>query len=93
MANEEVAQTDLKTYPNPVQNTVNIDFEISEAQNVALTVFSLSGQIMHLDRFNVPQGKQQRAIDVSNMPNGVYLLYLGGEKDKRLGMRKIVVQH
>ncbi len=93
VANEEVAQTDLKTYPNPVQNTVNIDFEISEAQNVALTVFSLSGQIMHLDRFNVPQGKQQRTIDVSNMPNGVYMLYLGGEKDKRLGMRKIVVQH
>ena len=42
---------------------------------------------------NVPQGKQQRTIDVSNMPNGVYVLYLGGEKDKRLGMRKIVVQH
>lgn len=93
VANEEIAKTDLKTYPNPAQDIVNLDFEITENQKIALTVLNLSGQVMHLERFDALQGKQQRTFDVSNLPNGLYMVHLAGEKNKNLGMRKIIVQH
>ena len=93
VANEEIAKTDLKTYPNPAQSIVNLDFDSAENQKIALTVFNLSGQVMHLEHFDALQGKQQRTLDVSNLPNGLYVVHLAGEKNKNLGMRKIIVQH
>jgi hypothetical protein len=93
VANAEIAKTEVKTYPNPAQNIVNMDIDITENQTVGLTVVNLSGQIMKLDRFEAIQGKQQRAIDVSSFPDGIYLVYLAGQKDRNLGVRKIVVQH
>jgi Secretion system C-terminal sorting domain len=92
VANDEIAKIDLKTYPNPAQNTVNLDFETPDNQMIVLTVFNLSGQVMHSDKFEAVQGKQQRTVDVSNLPNGIYMVHLAGLKSKHLGLRKIVVQ-
>lgn len=68
----ELSLTNVKVYPNPVENLLNVSGE-----NGVLELASSSGQIVY-------QGdhKHNSAIDVSNIPSGVYFLTLENEKGR-----------
>ena len=68
-------------YPNPVQDFAKIK---SEEQIRLLQVFTLNGIPAAFNYTN-------NQLDVTNMPNGVYLVVIGTEEGKTV--RKIVVEH
>lgn len=62
---DDIAQSKIETFPNPVENTWTINI----AQNASLNLFSLDGQIV-LEK-DIFQGAN--SIDMNELQQGVYL--------------------
>lgn len=60
-------------YPNPTKGIVNIKCDEAEQINV----FNIYGQLLISQATN---GNEQEIIDISNLPNGLYLLEIIGQK-------------
>tara|TARA_R110002126_G_scaffold291172_1_gene450691 strand:+ start:23767 stop:27027 length:3261 start_codon:yes stop_codon:yes gene_type:complete len=60
-------------YPNPIKNnTISINsFEFSENE-IPVEIYNLKGQLLFSKSYN--SATNQLKIDVSNMPNGIYIL-------------------
>lgn len=70
-------------YPNPVKDILTVKLGLDYAPNQALNVFDASGKNVFLDQ-------TQNRIDMSSLPQGVYILrYILGDNSKIL---KIVKQ-
>lgn len=65
LSNEEVNFTNLKVYPNPVKNVLNVSFsqEISTVE-----IFNLLGQKVSSKLMNANQGE----VDMTNLTSGAY---------------------
>jgi hypothetical protein len=83
--NNEVANSNLgnvKVYPNPIRDFVNVDVELSEASNLTLEIFDASGRILQRDyRSNVAKGVTTLRVTTSNSVKaaGIYMLKVSGK--------------
>jgi hypothetical protein len=64
-------------YPNPAQNTAYLDYSIESAAVLCFT--NLSGQ--KVLQIEVAAGESILSIDISVLPNGIYLYHLKNDKD------------
>ena len=63
----------IEAYPNPFNNIVNIGVDLKEAQNVEISIYSLTGQkIKTLVDAEQNQGKQIYSWEAENVPAGIY---------------------
>jgi len=67
---ENMLQNNIRLYPNPVQNSLNIDLDGLNAQQ--LSVFDASGRLVY-QSMNI---KNQLTIDMSSFNNGLYYLQI-----------------
>ncbi len=81
---------DLRVYPNPASEMVNVSFTIADPQNVKVQLLSLHGEILHTDVVTYFKGKYEKSVDVSSLARGIYMLRL--QSDKGTSVEKIVVQ-
>jgi hypothetical protein len=73
----------LLAYPNPTTGLIRWD----EPRLTRLEVRDLSGRLLH--QFEPSRGQQ--TLDVSHLPDGLYLLRLFA--DQRVTVQKIIIQH
>lgn len=67
----------LVTYPNPVDNYLNVLFQVKEAAQVQVALFDLNGKkILTLNSQGKLLGEQQLPIDLSRLNAGMYELQL-----------------
>jgi Leucine-rich repeat (LRR) protein len=71
-------------FPNPVNNTLNISFQIPQATPITITITDVLGQLVKSQIFMPQGGLNTTTIDVSDMPNGLYLLMLNDGKTNTL---------
>ena len=71
----------LKLYPNPVQNKVNVEFELNEPANISFTVSNIYGQTVwyYKDFFKI--GKQRISINIKEYLDGFYILNYNNGKN------------
>ena len=69
---------DINTYPNPVEDVLNISVD----ENSSLSLLNVNGE--EVKTFDVKAGNNQ--FDISDLPSGVYLI----KGDKGLSTKKIV---
>lgn len=70
----------VKVYPNPVLNTLNIKCEVSAAQWLKLSVAGMDGALALPDQnIYLQPGENNRQVDLSLLPAGIYVLHLQGE--------------
>lgn len=63
----------LNVYPNPVQDVLNIDLTLEDADDVMYIVTDVSGRVLNItESQNVTSDKQ--SLDVSGLPAGVYMI-------------------
>ncbi|MCC6372594.1 MAG: T9SS type A sorting domain-containing protein [Bacteroidia bacterium] len=78
------AYSPLRIFPNPSKGEVNIAYSVLNRTDVILEVYNLSGQLIKniSNVSNQHQGHYQIAVDLSDLPNGIYLISLikGGER-------------
>lgn len=73
---EEVsADAGLRTYPNPFNETITVDFSAEETSVIAIEVFDLTGkQVLNVTK-DVVEGRNLLVIrEVSELKNGVYFM-------------------
>lgn len=69
--------TDLKVYPNPVENTATLLFNLKQGGRTAIDVISLNGQVVK-SLLNQPMasGSYQISFSVEDLNAGVYIVRL-----------------
>ncbi|MBL4577516.1 MAG: T9SS type A sorting domain-containing protein, partial [Flavobacteriales bacterium] len=64
----------IDVYPNPNAGKFNLDFNLTDRQDVQITLYSLTGQIVFEQMVTQHQGAYERTIDVQNQTAGIYVL-------------------
>lgn len=73
-----VVVENIVTYPNPVVNTVNVDFELGSAQDVSVSVVNSAGQVViEQAATKLAAGKQTMSINTTELSAGAYFLQIG----------------
>ncbi|MEO5642186.1 MAG: T9SS type A sorting domain-containing protein [Bacteroidia bacterium] len=81
----EISTNDVSVFPNPASSSVEIKF--SKESNATFTLTDLAGKVVFTGK---SQGRSAR-IDVSTLPQGVYLLNVVTEEGT--STHKVMVQH
>jgi len=76
----------IKVYPNPASDVVNIQFETAVDEQIVLTVLDSSGKLVKRDLIEVSLTEKQ--INMQDLPAGIYYLRL--TKGKLVNVYKVV---
>ena len=71
--NENKAESTISVYPNPTKGKVNLTIPTEQAN---VSIYNALGKVV-TNYYHVPNGA---VIDLSNNPNGVYLIHVATEK-------------
>ncbi len=72
-------QTGISTYPNPVSQTLNLDININQAQDVSIELFNMLGEkVISVDMGYLTIGLHHHVLDVTTLSKGSYLLRMRG---------------
>ena len=79
--NDMLDEAKIKVYPNPSNGNVYLEYEAKEATTMKVYVMDLIGQVMQQQELFFNKGKSTQAIDLGNLPNGIYLVrYSSGDR-------------
>lgn len=80
--NADLAQ--LLVYPNPADRVVYI--ALNRSEEVQLRLMDLSGRVLKTSTF-----REDMALDIEELPAGIYLVSVSDKENRQLGVRKLVV--
>ena len=81
----------LSTYPNPFVHDLVLDFSLTSAQKIEISLFDILGRLIkNISSEYVNAGLHQKRIDLKDMPNGNYLLHVKSEAGSSV---KIVIKN
>ncbi len=81
---ENLWVNNLKIFPNPVKNDLNVSYSSFQATNVEAKIIDVNGKLI-LKAFskNIEPGDHNERIDVSGISAGVYFLVLKGDQFRK----------
>lgn len=71
-----IAPRTVDAYPQPVRGTLNVPVTLDRAEAVRVAVYDLTGRVRATDEARLAAGSHTRMLDVSALPNGVYMLHV-----------------
>jgi len=71
----EHAEFSCRMYPNPAQSFITIDFDIKPQTPINISIYSVSGQLV-LKKESVLVDNHKISLNVSNLPDGIYMVEL-----------------
>lgn len=75
--NPEKFISEIKVYPNPVNDYGNVSFNLEQTENVSVQIFNLSGQmVQEINRTNMSAGANTMQFDANDLPKGAYIIRL-----------------
>jgi hypothetical protein len=84
-----ILNENIKIYPNPANNQLNISYELLENENAVIQIFDFMGREIKSQNLKETQGIVQ--IDIQDLSNGNYLLRIS-DNGKLLKTEKVVVK-
>ena len=79
--NSSIFKSKIKAYPNPTNESTNVNFKLSQNGDVVLAVYSLNGRLVKtITKNNLNAGENNIFIDCEDMPNGTYIVKLASGK-------------
>lgn len=82
---EQLLNTAIKVYPNPVTEKLSIDLN-DVSGNIKLMLYSMTGQLLITEKLNT----QKNSINISHLKNGLYLVNLHFSDYKTIKTFKII---
>ncbi|PWT75040.1 MAG: hypothetical protein C5B59_09770 [Bacteroidetes bacterium] len=87
-----MVQVGIQTYPNPVVNTIMVQFDQNQNGNYLLELVNITGQVMQ-QRTALLSGTSITKFDLtSHLPAGVYFLRAKDMKGDRQYVTKVLIQ-
>jgi hypothetical protein len=77
--------------PNPANNNTRIEYSIPNDGQVIFSVYSITGQTLHIEKRDAYSGKNDIEFNTSNLANGIYyysMEYNGERLVKKMTIRK-----
>lgn len=71
----------LGVFPNPTNNSIDINFEDKRSENIYLKMMDIKGQIVYQEKEENFSGKYSKKVDLSNFSKGIYLLQIITDKE------------
>ncbi|UTW63184.1 T9SS type A sorting domain-containing protein [bacterium SCSIO 12741] len=84
---ESISSRGIEVFPNPVSDQLTISSQSHSVQQIQL--ISTSGELVLIQKTEAGQIQ----VNVSEVPDGVYLLLLQGHADQPMVMRKVQIRH
>lgn len=82
VSSKELAFTDVALYPNPVQEHVQVRFQLQEAQSLSMQLYSETGALVYENASRIYEvGDNSLKIYMGNMSNGKYSLVIRSNED------------
>jgi len=78
---QQPAINNLAIYPNPTNESVNIEFDSDINQNLNIRIYNLIGEKLYTENFEGTNGRLSKTINLSSFSNGVYVLQINGAKN------------
>ncbi|MEO8146405.1 MAG: T9SS type A sorting domain-containing protein [Bacteroidia bacterium] len=72
------AEPFLELYPNPASQNINLNFETLD-ESAQLEIRNITGQLMMQKQIASDDGNFETSLDVSNLPNGIYIMLVKTE--------------
>jgi hypothetical protein len=69
---------DLKLYPNPATDLVNISFTATENDKASIAIMDMSGRILQTSVVHVSQGANVLPVKLQGLPAGNYMIRMNG---------------
>lgn len=82
----------LRLYPNPARENqeVIIEFSSEQGSNAAVSLLSLTGQVLRNQRMDVVPGANRMSLSTASLPKGLYLVRI--DANGGANYRKLLVQ-
>lgn len=80
----------LEIYPNPASQTLWIDFATEQDSRLSLVITDLLGKTLVERQLEFTSGTKARALDVTRLPKGIYLMKIGDGQS--LTTRKLIIE-
>lgn len=78
-------------FPNPTMNTLNISYNITQSDEVSVSVYDLGGKVLIEKHYGKQsQGSHQHELDMTELPNGSYMIKLQGGRNSII--KKVIKQ-
>ncbi|HYV90146.1 MAG TPA: sulfatase-like hydrolase/transferase [Chitinophagales bacterium] len=87
---EPIADPGTQLYPNPASDAVVISMDDAEGP-VNVTIYSSDGQLVMHEKWNAENSKLQVMLDVSDFPEGLYLVNI--KSGNSVELHKLIVTH
>lgn len=83
----------MDVFPNPSAGSVTISLNLNQKTELSLIVHDLAGKqiIRQIGLGEIPQGKTERQINLSDLPEGFYLAEIHSAEGS--AFRKLIIQH
>ncbi len=91
--NNEPVSGELKAYPNPAQNSLDVEFRAATGA-VTLRIYDMTGREVYQKSFSAYDGTYQKVdgIDISKMQKGNLFVSLFDAKGKTITTTQVVIQ-
>ena len=77
---EQANSWQVKVYPNPTNQVVNVAFNLPTNENVSFALFDVQGKMLiETSPKQLNKGLNEQSIDLSVYPAGQYLIHLKGQ--------------
>lgn len=73
---QKVKKLNVNLYPNPVENTASVEFELNNATKATFRIFDINGRLMNVQEEMLSAGQQKVNLDVNSLDRGTYILQM-----------------
>ena len=80
-------------YPNPANNSINLDLSAEKTGRFTFDIYNAGGQLVQKQTNTVLQSRQTIHISALNLANGVYFLKISNEKGEPIKNITFTVKH
>ena len=87
---DEILDSRLLVYPNPVNDILNIDFTFKNNQSVELKIVNILGEVMYSEKVTQTELSYSNKFDFSKFSKGLYFIKL--KLDKNVITQKVILQ-
>ena len=88
----DVVKTEIKLYPNPAIDIVNIEMYSTSASELEITVFSMNGSIVRTNNVHLTEGNNVINEDISSLESGIYFVRFNNPSNNEIITKKLIKQ-
>ena len=92
MSSSDIIEKDIKVYPNPANNMVNIHYALKEKSTVTIKLYNIDGQQIAtlLNKTKRNQGEYTQIVATGTLQSGVY--YVRVDMDNTTFVKRLIIQ-